>query len=484
MRRARRRRRWRSLAPRRRAAPRSARARRLALAACGGEPRRLRLDARRRSSTRTATGSSSAGPGEPLIDRGTPAKLGRTLATFGQLTDTHVRDEESPARVPFLDRIGAPFTSTFRPQEAFSTQMLDASVRALNAQHPQAVFVTGDITDNAQRNELTWALATLKGGTVTPTAAPGYDGVQDARLRRPLLLPPRPRRAARTPARSRKRRSRSRRRGWTRRGIRSSATTTCSPRARSRPRRGSTRSPPAAASSRASTSSSCSSPAQRDEREGGGQRRARRQPAARHDQRARRRGPAHGRARRSREAPRPPRHGLHRRARPAGARRDGRHRRPRRHLARRGSRPRSSSGCGPSSRRRRTWARLLAITRSPRGPRRARRAPQRGRLDLRQHAQEPHHAARPLLAASAPPHSPTFPSRRACSGCARPTRGVALETWMVDHDTQWPRGHLRGARLPRRTGRSPAALRGPAPGQKRAALRALTRATFSARRRF
>ena len=136
-------------------------------------------------------GFLETGPGEPLTDRGETAKLGRTLATFGQLTDTHVRDEESPARVPFLDRTGAPFTSTFRPQEAFSTQTLDAAVRALNRQRPQAVFVTGDITDNAQRNELTMALRTLHGQRVDPDSGePGYDGVQAADSADPFYYRP------------------------------------------------------------------------------------------------------------------------------------------------------------------------------------------------------------------------------------------------------------------------------------------------------
>jgi 3',5'-cyclic AMP phosphodiesterase CpdA len=155
----------------------------LALAACGGDRPAASPVA---GSTLTATlvdpdgdGFLRRGPGEPLRDRGKPATLGRTLVTFAQLTDTHVRDEESPARVPFLDRTGNPFTSTFRPQEAFSTQVLDAAVRALNREKPQAVFVTGDITDNAQQNELTQALAVLEGKTVDPdSGAEGYDGVQ------------------------------------------------------------------------------------------------------------------------------------------------------------------------------------------------------------------------------------------------------------------------------------------------------------------
>ena len=155
----------------------------LALAACGDNRSGAAM---RPGSTLSATlvdrdgdGFLERGPGEPLRDRGDAAPLGATLATFAQLTDTHVRDEESPARVPFLDRVPGPYTSTFRPQEAFSTQVLDASVRAVNRERPQAVFVTGDITDNAQRNELDLALTTLRGGEVKPdSGGPGYDGVQ------------------------------------------------------------------------------------------------------------------------------------------------------------------------------------------------------------------------------------------------------------------------------------------------------------------
>jgi 3',5'-cyclic AMP phosphodiesterase CpdA len=140
------------------------------------------------------------GPGEPLRDRNDlaqPATPGRTLATLAVLTDVHIRDEESPARVPFLDRLGGAFSSTFRPQEALSSQVLDAAVRAIDAQRPDAVLVTGDLIDNAQANELALASTVLDGGVARPdSGAPGYDGVQaasnpDPAYYRPDVDPPR-----------------------------------------------------------------------------------------------------------------------------------------------------------------------------------------------------------------------------------------------------------------------------------------------------
>jgi 3',5'-cyclic AMP phosphodiesterase CpdA len=159
----------------------------LALAGCGIDDRSAHVP----GSTLQATvadpdgdGDVGRGPGEPLVDRTDLAPRGSAadeVARFGQVTDTHVRDEESPARVPFLDRLGAPVTSTFRPQEAMSAQVLNAALRAMTAERPRGVLLTGDLLDNAQRNELDQLLAVVEGGTVDPDSGDlGYDGVQSA----------------------------------------------------------------------------------------------------------------------------------------------------------------------------------------------------------------------------------------------------------------------------------------------------------------
>lgn len=129
-------------------------------------------------------GQLATGPGEPLVDRadlGPRAPADGVLTTLAHVTDAHVLDASSPARVPFLDRLGPPFQSTFRPQEALTVQVLAGAVAAIARLRPQLVIEGGDLIDNDQSNELAQAISALAGGRVHPGSGPrGYYGVQSA----------------------------------------------------------------------------------------------------------------------------------------------------------------------------------------------------------------------------------------------------------------------------------------------------------------
>ncbi len=134
---------------------------------------------------RDGDGTLEPGPGEPLPDGG------RVLGAVAQVTDAHVRDEESPARLPVLDRLGEPVESAFRPHESLSAHVLAATVRSLNRLELDGVVVSGDVVDSAQANEVEQALAVLDGGRVRPDSGRrGYDGIQDASNPDPLIYRP------------------------------------------------------------------------------------------------------------------------------------------------------------------------------------------------------------------------------------------------------------------------------------------------------
>ena len=124
------------------------------------------------------------GPGRARVVRTLPGasalagRLGRrrSVTYFAQLTDFQLADEESPARVEFVDR--GP-NSAFRPQEGFHPWAIDWSFRQLNrftAASPHAqrggararmdhAVMTGDHADNQHRNEATWVRQLIEGGT-------------------------------------------------------------------------------------------------------------------------------------------------------------------------------------------------------------------------------------------------------------------------------------------------------------------------------
>ncbi len=158
----------------------------LVLAGCGAaSTRQAAADGSTLASTWAdphGDGQLEPGPGSTLIDRtdlAPSANAGSEVALLAHLTDAHVMDEESPARVPFLRRLGPPFNSTFRPQEALSKRVLAGALRSVAALRPDAVIQGGDLIDNAQRNELDWALALLRGGRLDPRSGnAAYEGVQ------------------------------------------------------------------------------------------------------------------------------------------------------------------------------------------------------------------------------------------------------------------------------------------------------------------
>jgi metallophosphoesterase (TIGR03767 family) len=134
------------------------------------------------------------GPGEPYVVRQDLAPAGsrrdknrQSLAYFGALADFQLADEESPARVEFLDPpngTNLPFDAAWRPWESLEAQIDDAAIRQLNAfvgaspikagdgsrRRMDFTLDLGDSADSQQLNETEWVRTLLEGGTLNPNS--------------------------------------------------------------------------------------------------------------------------------------------------------------------------------------------------------------------------------------------------------------------------------------------------------------------------
>lgn len=130
----------------------------------------------------------AAGVGDAPPGVAGAAAASDAIVSLAHLSDFHICDAESPARLVHLNRHGLPGSpyrralggdvGQYRPHEILTTHVAVAMVTTINrlaggplTQRPfDAAVLTGDLTDNAQANEADWFRAVVTGGRLKPAS--------------------------------------------------------------------------------------------------------------------------------------------------------------------------------------------------------------------------------------------------------------------------------------------------------------------------
>jgi metallophosphoesterase (TIGR03768 family) len=97
------------------------------------------------------------------------------------MTDIHLTDKESPAQVIYMGLTENGNSSAYSPSMLYTTHVLDAAVRTVNALHQENPFDfgigLGDAVNNTQYNELRWYIDIFDGQSINPDSGPKDDPI-------------------------------------------------------------------------------------------------------------------------------------------------------------------------------------------------------------------------------------------------------------------------------------------------------------------
>ena len=99
---------------------------------------------------------------------------GKSLAWFWQISDPQILDQESPCRMEGVTIAPYVTASAYRAQGKYSTHMFDLHLQtamrisSMGSRPFDFALVTGDVADNAQKNEHDWFSMLMGGGVLDP----------------------------------------------------------------------------------------------------------------------------------------------------------------------------------------------------------------------------------------------------------------------------------------------------------------------------